>query len=68
MAHIGGGEKIDALAPFDALPHQPRGSKVGAHCPTMLGLVIGSNVCYDFAQAPSTRQYQFLAASRLLRT
>src|SRR5262249_12032945 len=63
VAHIGGGEEIDALAPFDALPHQPRRSELGTHCATMLGLIISSDLGHDFAQTPSTVQYQFLAAS-----
>src|SRR5215475_11686226 len=62
MAHIGGGEEIDPLAPFDALPHQSRGSKLGAHRPTVPGLVISSDLGHDFTQAPSAKQDQFLAA------
>ena len=64
MAHICRGEEIDALAPFDALPHQSRRSKLGTHCSTMPGLVIGSDLGHDFTQAPSAKQYQFLTASR----
>ena len=56
MAHICRGKEIDPLAPFDALPHEPGGSKLGAYCPPIPGLVIGSDLRHDFTQAPSAKQ------------